>query len=408
MKKDKKRPLTAKLRVKNGRYYAVFNCKQKDGKTKEIWRTLDLESKPGNKRIAINKMEEMKYQYKGIMDVPGFDVLFLDYLNNWKNRKEGEVEESTFKNITRYTEKTIANFFTPLNLYLSEVKPLHIHQFYEYLYKSGRANGTDGLSISSIKAIKSILNEVFKTAIVEELVHNNPVESVKLPVKDNPRKPHTVLDKDSANRLLGFVEADELMFPLLLTTLRYGLRRSEVLGLKWGAIDYHKNTIRIESVITCESTPEKNRTKTATSNASFPLLPDIKDALEIRKAAQERNRSILGDSYIENDYVFTYDNGDYLKPDWLTKQFKRIIAQCGLPDMRFHDLRHSTACILYSKGMGIKELQHWMRHGKIEMTADVYLHISKERELEMANGLQNLFSVASKPESIPKRITKLA
>ena len=111
-----------------------------------------------------------------------------------------------------------------------------------------------------------------------------------------------------------------------------------------------------------------------------------------QKLTQEKHRKEYGKEYVETDYVFTDKSGNYLKPNWVTKRFKRILAQCGLPEMRFHDLRHSTSCILYGNGMKIKELQQWMRHGKIEMTADVYLHISKEKENELANGLRNMLS----------------
>jgi len=384
----------ATLRTKNGRYYAVFYCKRKTGESKEIWRTLELEDKPGNRRKAQYKMEEIKCQLKDVLDVPGYEILFVDYLQKYKENKKGEVEDSTYNSIRLTIDKKICSYFEPMELRLSEVKPQHIHHFYEYLYKHGRADSQGGLSISSIKRIKSILNEAFKRAMIEELIVTNPIESVKLPAKDNPRKPHTVLNQESANRLLGYIIDDDLMYPLLLTTLRYGLRRSEVLGLKWSAIDFHNDLVRIESVITSEKNPEKNRTKTETSKATFPLLPDIKEALLIRKQAQARNRAMLGDEYVETDYVFTYENGKFLKPTWVTNNFKRILSECGLPYMRFHDLRHSTACILYSKGMGIKELQRWMRHGKIEMTADVYLHISKEREIELAHGLQNMLSEA--------------
>ncbi len=392
MQNSKRRPITATLRTKNERYYAVFYCKGKDGTPKEIWRALELEDKPGNKRKAQNKMEEMKYQFRGILDVPGYEVSFADYVRKYKKKKEGEVEESTYYGLSLAVERKILPYFEPMNLSLSEVTPQHIHHFYEHLYKNGRSDGQGGLSISSIKKIKCDLNEMFKMAIVEELIETNPAESVKLPAKDNPRKPHTVLNQESANRLLGYVIDDELMYPLLLMTLRYGLRRSEVIGLKWSAVDFEKKLLRIESVITNEKNPEKNRTKTETSKATFPLLPDVRAALLMRKQAQDRQRELLGEAYVETDYIFTYDNGNFLKGNYITRKFQRMISQIGLPDMRFHDLRHSTACILFSNGMGIKELQRWMRHGKIEMTADVYLHISKERERELANGLQNMLS----------------
>ncbi len=105
-------------------------------------------------------------------------------------------------------------FFTPIELRLSKVKPKHIRDFYDYLYKHWRAGGKGGLSISSIKTIKNFLNESFKRAVIEELVIGNSVESVKLPARENPRKPHAILNKGLANRLLGSVINDELMYPL--------------------------------------------------------------------------------------------------------------------------------------------------------------------------------------------------
>lgn len=178
-------------------------------------------------------------------------------------------------------------------------------------------------------------------------------------------------------------------------TLRYGLRHGEVLGIKWGAVDYPNRSIRIETTIGNGKNPEKNGTKTKSSNAAFPLLPDIEAALIMRKESQKRCRERFGDRYIETDYVFTYEDGNFLRQSWVMKRFKKVLAECGLPYMRFHDLRHSTACIMHNQGMGIKELQRWMRHSKIEMTADVYLHISKEREKELAGGLQNMLSAVS-------------
>ena len=399
--------VTAKLQIKNGRYYAIFKRTSEVSKTKYIWRTLELEAKPGNKRKALVRMERQRRKLQGILEVEGYDVFFMDYIRKWKESKEHEVEENTYQSLSAVVEKNIAAYFEPLNLRLSEVASKHIHGFYEHLYKNGRRDGKEGgLSITSIKKVKSILNEAFKRAIVDELIIINPVESVKLPTKDNPRKPHTVLNQESANRLLGAAFGDELMYPLLLTTLRYGLRMSETLGLKWKAIDFENKTLRVESVIVSGKHKEKSKTKTKSSNASFPLLPDIVEALKIRKEAQERNRELFGNCYTETEYVFTHEDGRFLNSSYVRKRFYELLEESGLPHMRFHDLRHSTACILYDKGMGILELQQWMRHSKLEMTADLYLHIQKEREKKMADGLANLFSRT--PESnrdfIAKRI----
>ena len=303
------RPIRSKLKTKNGRYYGSFTYQSQDGEKKEVWRTLNLEEKPGNKRKAIEMLHETEYQLHGIIDVPGYELLFVDYLQEWIEKKSGEVEDSTFKGMELMVRK-ISQYFKNKRLRLSEIKPHHIKSYYEYLYKNGRSDGNGGLSISSIKSFKGVLNEVFKKAVINRLIVINPVESVKLPAKDNPRKQHNVLNQEKANLLLGYVVDDELMYPLLLTTLRYGLRHSEVLGLKWSAVDFSNNSIRIESVITQGRNPEKNKTKTETSKHSFPLLPDIRDALIIRKKAQDKNREMLGSNYIETDYVFTHEDGN--------------------------------------------------------------------------------------------------
>ena len=383
--------IKSKLVKKNGWYHASYSFIGQDQKTKEIWRTTEIEAKPGNKRKAERRMEEIKTELQGVINVPGYQILFVDFLNKWIKKKEAEVRENTYLSDNHAVKKIITHF-EKLKLRLSEVKPIHIKKFYEYLFKCGRSDGKGGLSISTIKSYKSILNEAFKYAVINDLLIVNPVESVKLPAKDNPRKEHNVLNQEQANHLLGHVINDRLMYPLLLLTLRYGLRHSEVIGLKWSAINYSNGTIRIETTITKGKNPEQNKTKTETSKHTFPLLDDVKEALIIRKNAQNDYRKQYGSGYTETEYVFTHNDGRLLSQKFVRKRFERILSECGLPYMRFHDLRHSTASILFSHNMRIMELKDWMRHGKIEMTADVYLHISKEKEKGLAEGLKNIFN----------------
>ena len=104
-------------------------------------------------------MEEMKYQYRGVIDVPGYDISFVDYMRQYKERKAGEIEENTLEALKRSVDNKIIAYFEPMRLRLSEVKPQHIHHFYEYLYKKGRADGSGGLSIPSIKSIKLIFSD---------------------------------------------------------------------------------------------------------------------------------------------------------------------------------------------------------------------------------------------------------
>lgn len=401
----KKNTLTAQLEKKGGRYYAIFRYPSYDGTRKAKWYALHLKAHPGNKREALNKMEEMKRRLQDLISVPGFEIGFSEYLRKWIETKKGKIEESTFNSFVRLVEGKILPFFKKDKLALSEVKPKHIRDLYEHLYLHGNKSGDKGLSISSIKSVKHILHAVFCQAIIEGLIRTNPTESVALPAKDNPRKHHNVLDIESANRLLGYVQDDTLMYPLLLLTLRYGLRKSEVLGIKWNAIDFDNNLFRIESVIVAGKHQERDRTKTETSRRSFLMFPEVKEAFLIRKREQERQKETLGDAYFEPIYVFTKPNGDHLNPYWVTREFQTVLEECGLPPMRFHDLRHSTACILYDNGMELLELQRWMRHGKLSMTSDVYLHISEKHEKQMADKINNMLEDAALPEKDTSQFT---
>ena len=388
---SKKHPLRVSLQTKAGRYHAVFSYTGKDGKEKRKWMSLDLEDKPGNKQKAKDKMQELRMKKRGIIDVPGFEISFEDYMRDWVKKKEGNCEENSFEGIKNAVEHKIIPFFAPMKLALSEVKPKHIRDFYRYLYRQGSTKGT-GLSISSIKKFKSCLNDALKRAVVEGLILSNPAESVKLPAKDNPRKPRPTLSRESANDFLGYIADDPLMYPLLLTTLCYGLRKSEVLGIKWSAVDFEKGQLRIESTIVAGKHPEKDKTKTQTSKVAFSLLPEIRAILLKRKQDQAQELLASTGEYTDPVYVFTNRDGRYLSPQATTRRFKKLLAECGLPTMRFHDLRHSTSGILRDEGMRIKELQQWMRHGKIEMTADVYLHVSEKREKCLAADVDNMLA----------------
>ena len=172
-------------------------------------------------------------------------------------------------------------------------------------------------------------------------------------------------------------------------TLYYGLRRSEVLGLRWSAIDFEKNTLTINhTVVKNLSVDYKDRTKTETSNYTFPLLEDVKVLLLKLKEQQKENRYDYKKEYIDSDYVFAWQDGKLYRPDYITRAFQKVLKQKGFLKMRFHDLRHSTASILHEKGWTLKDIQEWMRHASIDMTADIYTHISNIRKQTMAKDLE--------------------
>ena len=178
-----------------------------------------------------------------------------------------------------------------------------------------------------------------------------------------------------------------------------GLRRSEVLDLKWSAGDFDNGKVNINhTVVKNLSVEYKNKTKTDSSKRTLDLLDDVKNKLLELKGQQAENQKIFGNEYHKSDYIFKYADGSLLRPDCVTRSFQRVLKKHGLKNMRFHDLRHSTASIMYENGSYIKQIQYWPGHSDIKTTLQIYTHISKLREKATATNLNGIFKLKRKDE----------
>jgi len=111
------------------------------------------------------------------------------------------------------------------------------------------------------------------------------------------------------------------------------------------------------------------------------------------KDHQNENKKVFGNTYKESDYIFAWQDGRLYRPDYVTKSFQRVLKKHGLKKIRFHDLRHSTASILYDKGWSLKDIQEWLGHADIETTGNIYTHISIQRKQATAKSLEKTFVI---------------
>lgn len=170
----------------------------------------------------------------------------------------------------------------------------------------------------------------------------------------------------------------------ILLASYYGLRRSEVSGLKWSAIDFVNHTITVANTVThCSLGGEyklvkKKRTKNTTSYRTFPLNDKIEQLLLDEKRKQEQNKKSFGNAYKnKEDYVLVDTEGNLILPDRVTKTFRKLmkVNKDKLRKIRFHDLRHSTASLLLSEGCNMKEIQDYLGHSSWNCTANIYSHL---------------------------------
>ena len=386
--------MTGSVQPKNGNYYAVLYYKDENKKNKTKWIPTGYEIK-GNKRNAEAMLPEFieKYQHLEFKEDVTNKILFTDAVRQWLDCKKNKVERSTYESQTIYVNKHIIPHFEKLNLYLDEVTPKHIRDYYEYKFKSGRCdNKTGGLNVQSIKKHSIVFKQVFTEAVIAEQIIRNPASNVPLPKQEQTMRA-VFLTGEEANKLLQIFSGHQLQ-AMVYVTLYYGLRRSEALGLKWSSVNFEENTIKIEHTVVKNLTVEyKDKTKTKSSKRTFPLLDDVKDLLLKLKDQHNENYKIFGNTYYESDYIFKWQDGRLYKPDYITRTFIKVLKKYGLPKMRFHDLRHSTASILYDKGWELKDIQEWLGHADIETTGNIYTHISNQRKQTTAKSLEKTFVI---------------
>jgi integrase len=388
--------LTARLQDKGGRYYCVINYKDGENR-RQKWIALGISTKE-SKQKALKLMEEKRAEFESRMCLAGSTTYFVDYIEKWLNERKGVVQQTTWEGDETYVYRHIIPYFEPLKLLLVDVKPIHIKQYYEYKYTQGRLDGKEGgLSISTLKKHALILKQSLDCAVLEEYIVSNPTAVVKMPAKEIPVREKKFLTLEEANEVIQAFQGHPLQ-AMIYVTLYYGLRKSEVLGLRWSSIDFRRNTLIINhSVVKVKGgSIAKDQMKTASSYREYELIEDVRKVLLELRAAQEVNRRLFQSEYIDNDYIFKWENGKPFRPDTITRSVERHLKAKGLPEITYHTLRHSTASILYDMGWDIMDIKHWLRHSSIDVTADIYTHISNNRKKKLSQKLVGAFEPLKK------------
>jgi len=195
----------------------------------------------------------------------------------------------------------------------------------------------EGFSPRTLRLHKNVLYQTLTEAVKSGLLPSNPCQYVVLP-KGVRFESHYY----TAQQLQHLFEAirDEPLCPLLKITAIYGLRRSEVLGLKWDSIDFEAGTVTIRHTVSkVTKAVEKDTTKNASSYRSFPLTEEARSIFQTAQAAEQENRRLFGRQYQENDYVFKWDDGRPYLPDYIISKFSALLNQHGLPHIRLHQRR---------------------------------------------------------------------
>ncbi len=314
-----------------------------------------------------------------------------EYLQQWlKDCAQHTVSPKTFE---RYEE--IINGHVSLALggvKLCKLQPLQIQAFYSEALVRGRKDGSGGLSAQTVLHFHRVLHKALGQAVKWQLLVRNPADAVQAPRPD--KKEMLVLNEHETSQLLENLEGGRLHMPVALA-VSLGLRRGEILALRWQDIEFDTGKVTIRQSL--EQTGRGLRFKEPKTYRSrrYVTLPSFTvEILRRHKIAQAKERLSLGPAYVDHDLICPRADGKPWAPASFSAEFTKMIRRTDLPQIRFHDLRHTHATQLLRQGVHPKIVSERLGHSKVGLTLDTYSHVVPGMQEEAAQKIDAVLGSA--------------
>ncbi len=398
-----------RIQEKNGVFYVVINFIDENGKRKEPWFNTKLKKK-GNKKealklleIACNNFNPKLLDYYKSNAINIFDenssgeiarqimitsdkeiispkILFGDFMELWVDSVKDSVEKNTYDGYCSKIRR-IKEYFNSRGITLENLHEDDIEDFYAIETKRTSAN--------NVKHYHANINKALNYARKKRLIVTNVLDFV-----EKPKIEEYIANYYNAEQLLELfdkIKGETIELPVLIAGY-YGLRRSEVVGLKWSNIDFFNKTIKIKHTVVMSTVDGKyqivkrDRAKTRSSIRTLPLFKRVEDKLNLLKNEIEENKKFFGNSYNFDfeDYICVLPNGNLIRPDYITGKFNFILKKKGMPHIRFHDLRHSCAALQRREGVELADISEWLGHSNVLVTQKIYAHFENVKHLKTA------------------------
>ena len=313
----------------------------------------------------------------GVYGRSGVDT-FGDFLETWiRDQISTRVRPTTLDGY-RWRAKSILRALGHHRLV--DLEPKHIQTYH-------RDKLDEGLSPATVLKHHILMRSALAVAVKWKLIEHNVAELVD-PPRAEPKEMRALTEKE-ANLLLDFCK-ETRWYPLLHTLIWTGLRRSEVLGLRWQDVDLDEATLSITSVLhqLDDGTFVESRPKTPRSRRQVALLPSSCLVLRARREVQEAEALQLGLDLTRDSLVFSHPDGRPIRPDSVTQAFRRIAGQAGLGRVRLHDLRHTHATLLMKLNVNPKIVSDRLGHSSTRLTMDTYSHMLPGLQAVAVAGLE--------------------
>lgn len=378
--------MTASIQTKRNKYYIVLNWVEA-GKRRQKWISTNLSVTGNNKRRAEKLRIETLRAWESKITLENYEnILFSDYLIKWLEETKHNIAETTYRTYKNLICSIISPYFAEKRIQLSDLKAHDIQEFYGYKMRH------DNVSANTICHYHANIRRALEYAVKTERIKDNPAARVDL-----PRKQKHVADFYTAEELKILLRAarGSDIEPVVLIAAWFGLRRGEILGLRWSAIDFENCTITVRGALAWTTKLiYKETTKTQSSLRTLPMTKEAVNYFRDLQKRQQQNMRKLGKHYLDEwkDFVCVHKNGAIMRPDYVSRHFPKLCEQCGLRKLHLHELRHSNISLLLSAGASMKEAQLWAGHSSYSTTADIYAHIEAKNKMRLSESIHALLA----------------
>jgi len=363
------------------------------GKRKQQWVSIKGTKKDAEKRLA-----ELLHQLdNGMFMKPGKTTL-ADYLQRW-------LKDYAWPNLAPRTaegyETIIRRHLAPKlgNILLTQLKPSDIQKYYSEMLSTGRCDSKGSLSPVTVRQHHMALHRALHMAVKWGLISRNPADAIDPPRCQRPEM-HIMNEGD----IHAFLEAAKSTpyYALFYLALFTGMRRSELLALRWedldlimGQISVNRSLHHLRDKSLVFRTP-----KTAKGRRTIALPPSAILVLEEHREKQVAIRLILGTRLEDGDLVFSRPDGQPLLPDTVSHAWTKLALRTGLTGVRLHDARHSHASLMLKQGIHPKIVQERLGHASIQVTLDTYSHVAPGLQEAAALRFDEALTAAAKHEPV--------
>ena len=326
------------------------------------------------------RLNELKMQYAGVELTEESSITLGEWLGRWlEEYKKPILRPSTYSGYGKDIENHILPYLGAKKL--TQLKTADIQKHYNRLLESGRKNDIGkgkGLANATVRGIHMVLREALDSAVREGLIPRNPADGTSPPKIH--RKEKQVLTKGELETFMKLIENDEIWYDFFYTEIITGMRQGEICGLRWEDFDEAKGTLRVaRSVDFVKKELVIGETKTDDGKRTI-YLPD-----SLWRLLTERKKSAV------SEWIFP----NLLKPELpldpakAYRQFKKLLEIGELPNIRFHDLRHTFTSHAANSGIAPKTLSEIVGHSKASFTLDTYAHVTGDMQKNAANIVNN-------------------